>query len=150
MQMLEGFDNIKAIEAVLDLAERKLLLLDWEESTLILIVSIDEGIAWPMIRQDVKETRSYQKSQLLPRLTIEHQLDLAREWIRTQKGSYWDWDWMVDAILRISAPSTDLLPVIQELSSRLDDYPSRSQRRKEHRDEVTSRLQQLERETEAP
>ena len=35
------------------------------------------------------------------------------------------------------------MPVIQELSDRLDDYPSRAHKRVEHRDRVSSLLDEL-------
>ena len=89
-QILEGFDSNAAIAAVQDLHARKLLLLDWGESPFDLIIEIDEAKAWPLVRQEAKQTSGSTIRRLLPKLTTKHQLDLAHDWIRKPHGSYWD------------------------------------------------------------
>ena len=111
------------------LADRELLLLDWSETTLDLLVTIDEAKAWPLVREDIPEVSGWMLSRLLPHLSVEHQLDLAREWIRTGRSDAWDWDRMVVAIAHIPAPEDDLEPVIEELSGPLNQYPGWHARR---------------------
>jgi serine/threonine protein kinase len=147
LDILKGFESDAAIEAVQDLYKRELLLLDWGESTLDLIIELDEAKAWPQVQE--QSSSSWTTARRLPRLTTEHQLTLARDWIRAQHGSYWDWDNMVRAVTRITAPPSDLIPIIKELKNRLDEYPSKGESLAEHRTRINSRLRELEEEQNA-
>jgi serine/threonine protein kinase len=147
LDILKGFDSDASIEAVQDLHERELLFLDWGESMLDLIIEIDEAKAWPQVQE--QSSSSWTIARRLPKLTTEHQLILARDWVRAQHGSYWDWDNMVRAVARITAPPSDLIPIIEELSSRMDEYPSKGESLAEHRTRINSRLRELEEEQKA-
>jgi serine/threonine protein kinase len=141
--LVHGFDSDAAFAAVQDLDRRGLLLLDWAETTLDLLISIDEAKAWPLVRREAPRIRGWTVSRLLPGLSVEHQLDLARDWMRSGGSDSWAWDSMVAAITQIPAPDADLRPVVEELHDRLDQYPGQARRSAEHRGLVTRRLQEF-------
>jgi serine/threonine protein kinase len=139
-QILEGFDSGIAIEVAEDLRERKKLLLDYGETSIDLLIQIDEVKAWPIIRKEIQKTAGWTCARLLPKLTIDHQLDAARDWMRSPHSSYWDWDYVVPVIIQIPARREDLQLLFQELRTRLDDYPGKIRTREEYRALVDERL----------
>jgi serine/threonine protein kinase len=148
MQILDGFDSTAAIDIANDLHKRKLLLLDWSETLLDVIVEIDEAKAWPMVFEEARQRSGWQVGRLMPKLSIEHQLDLAKDWLDLPHGDNWTWDNMIEAIMKIPASPFDLVPIIQELQRHMDTYPGRYQRAMEHRMSITSRLEELNEEVE--
>ena len=143
LQILEGFDSATAFNAVEELNKREVLLLDWGESTIDLFIEIDEMKAWPTVHQEIKRFAGWKIARLLNRLTPEHQLDLARHWIRAPHGSNWDWDAMIPAIMKIPASPDDSKLIIQELSNCVDKYPGAASNREGHRESLNARLREL-------
>lgn len=143
LQILEGFDSAAAFDAVEELHKREVLFLDWGESTVDLFIEIDEMKAWPTVYQEIKQLSGWKIARLLNRLTLEHQLDLARYWIRSPHGSNWDWDSMIPAIMKIPASPNDSKLFIQELSNCLDKYPGKASDREGYRESLNARLREL-------
>jgi serine/threonine protein kinase len=141
--LLLDFDQEEAFAAVHSLHQRELLLLDWSETTLDLLIAIDEPKAWPFVRQEAPNLSGWTLSRLLPQLAIEYQLELARDWMLSNRGDSWDWDRMVVALIQIPASATDLQPILDELSAHLDSYPGQERKGDEHRKLVTQRLRKL-------
>ena len=110
-QIIEGFDSATAMDAVGDLRERSKLLLDWGETTLEIFVAIDENKAWPIVRQEIKKASNWTISRLLPKLAVDHQLDVARDWMNSLHANPWEWDYVVPAIIQIPADVEDALIV---------------------------------------
>lgn len=141
--LVRGFENDAAFAVVDDLNGRKLLLLDFAETPLDLFVKIDETKAWPRLLDEATRLPMWNISHLLPRLSTEHQLELARRWIQSERRDSWDWDRMVSSITQMNAPSELLKPLIGELRERLDDYPGRFRNKSENIKLVDKRLREL-------
>jgi serine/threonine protein kinase len=143
--LLRGFESDAAFAVVDDLHGRKLLLLDFAETPLDLMVELDEIKAWPRLRREATRLPGWTLSHLIPRLSTEHQLELARDWMRSERSDPWDWDQMVSLITQINAPSKALKPLITELQGRLDNYPGRLRKKTENLGLVAGRLRELDR-----
>jgi hypothetical protein len=141
VKLLAGFDGEQAFSAVRDLEERDLVLLDWTETTLDVLVAIDEEKAWPLIRERASGLFASTRARLMSRLAPEHQLVIAGDWMRSAPGDSWDWDRMVAAIVQLQAPG--IKAIVEELLGRLDEYPGQERARTAHRSLVASRLQDL-------
>ena len=115
-------------------------MLDWSETVLEVFAAIDPIAAWPLITRDVPSLSGWALSRLLPGLTAEHQLDAARDWMRSAHGKNWDWDRMVVAICRIQAPDEQLKPLVEELAGQLDNYPGQARQKAEHVELVGRRM----------
>jgi hypothetical protein len=138
--LLQGFATDAAFEVVHELERRGLLLLDWSETTLQLLVAIDEPNAWKVIRKQAPGLSGWTLARLLGDLSSEHQLDLARDWMRSHRSDAWDWERMVVAITEIQARDADLKPVVEELFGRLDDFPGQPRKETGLREVVVRRL----------
>lgn len=132
-----------AFGMVSDLQARNLFLLDWSESILEILAAIDESAAWPQIQREALNMSGWTLSELLPRLSPEHQLDLAGRWIDSRVGDAWDWDRMVPAISRIPATDAELKNILEVLNSAIDDYPGKSPRQEHHRTAIKEKLESL-------
>jgi hypothetical protein len=107
------------------------------------MIEIDETSAWPLVWPDVSQLSGWSLSRLLPRLTMEHQLELVRNWLDHPSKDAWGWDPMVEAIAKIHAPSDDLIPILHQVGSRLKDYPGKAQSRVQLQTVVAKRLREL-------
>jgi Protein kinase domain len=144
MTLVRNFDTETAFAAVRDLERRGLLLFDWSETALELLVAIDPVTAWPLVQRDLLSLSGWTLSRLLPGLTVEHQLEAAHDWMNSGRGDNWDWDRMVVAICQTQAPDEQLKPVVEELRDRLDGYPGQARRKSEHLELVGRRLRAFE------
>ena len=86
MTLVRGFDTEAAFAAVRALDRRGLLLLDWSETVLELLVAIDPVAAWPLVQRDLPSLSGWSLFRLLPGPIAEHQLDAARDWMRSGRG----------------------------------------------------------------
>lgn len=144
LTLVRDFETEAAFNAVRGLERLGLLLLDWSEPVLELLVAIDDAAAWPLVRRDLPSLTGCTLSRLLPGLMVEHQMDAARDWMRSGRGDNWAWDQMVVAICQIQAPDDQLKPVLEELYGRLDDYPGQTRRKSEHLELVRRRIRAIE------
>lgn len=142
--LTRGIDTEAAFAAVRALDRRGLLLLDWSETVLELLVAIDPVAAWPLVQRELQSLNGWILSRLLPGLTAERQLDTAREWMDSGRGDYYDWDRMVVAICQIQAADEELKPVVEDLQGRLDKYPGQARRKSEHLEFVGRRIRAFE------
>lgn len=144
VQLLQGFESDAAIAAVRDLHRRQLLLFDRLETPLDVIVQFDLTKTWPLIRQEAGRLGGWRLAHVLRMLPTKHQLDLARDWMRgTTRGDPWSWDKMIETIVQIPGPHSDLKSVIAELGTILKDYPGKPNARLEHSHHVKTRLLEL-------
>jgi hypothetical protein len=143
LEILKGFPSDVAFDAVEDLQKKKLLFLDWGESPIDLFVEIDPAKAWPILRQDPQQRYAWRIGRLLPKLLPEHQLEYAREWVSTMRGSYWEWDSIVRSILEIEALE-DLAPIVEELIDHVsNEYPGKDVDKEAHLKNLRERLREL-------
>lgn len=144
LTLLRGFDTDDAFSVVSDLQARKLLLLDWSETVLEILLAIDPSAAWPRVKRELSSLSGWTIARLIRELPSDKQLEVARDWMRRGRGDSWDWDSMGRAISQIDEADADLRPVLEELYGRLDDYPGQARRRDELVQLVARRLEELE------
>ena len=126
LQILKGFDTAAAISMVEDLDRKKMLFLDWGEKAIDCIVEIDEEFAWPTIRKEAQQRYAWQLPRLMGKLTVEHQLMLAEDWVKDPRGEGWNWDILIEIFLRIPGPASVQKQVLSQLATIIDKYPGRS------------------------
>ncbi len=143
MVLLHGFDSDAAFTAIEGVYDRQLLLLDWAETKFDLLVQVDEERAWPLVRKEAAHMSGWMLGRLLPFLSIDHQLDVARDWVDSARGDSWDWDRMVVAIAEIQAPAPDIVPILEELAAGLENYSGQYRKQQEHRETISRRLTDL-------
>lgn len=141
--LLEGFDSDAAFAAVETVSEAGHVLFDFNETPLHLLVAINEPKAWSRVRQQSAHMSGWTLAALLPKLSSEHQLELARNWMGSLPSDPWHWDAMVRVIARIPAPREQLAPVLEDLSARLSEYPGQARKQSEHRRLVGATLVEL-------
>jgi Protein kinase domain/HEAT repeats len=149
IEILQGFDSATAFDLVNELHERKLIFLDWGESPFDIMIGIDEAQAWPLVWDEISQLGGWRLARILPRVQVEHQLELTRNWLDSPLGDAWSWDQMVEAIVKIPAPPSDLIPILQGLSNRIDKYPGKAQPQAQLRERVHRALAQAKRRTRA-
>ncbi len=131
LRLLEGFDHEEAFAIVTDLDGRGLLLLDYSESSLDVFVAIDESAAWPYVQASAPSQSGWVRAHLLQQLAVDHQLELARDWIKNPRSDSWDWDRMVGTIANIPAAAEEIGPLLTALAELLPDYPGQARKRAE-------------------
>jgi serine/threonine protein kinase len=117
--LVADFPVEAAFAAVADLANRKLLLLDWSETELEVLVEIDEAAAWPKVAAEAGRLGGWILSRLIPRLSVEHQLTLAEKWLDSERDDGWEIERMATTIIDIPANDDDLRPLLESVSERV-------------------------------
>ena len=144
LHILKDFDTAEAIGIVEDLDRKQLLFLDWGEKAIDCIVEIDEELAWPTIRQEAQQRYAWQLPRLMQKLTAEHQLVIAEDWISAPRGEAWNWDSLIEIFVQIPGPTNDHKRVLSQLVAILDKYPGKSsQKAMEHTSLVRHRITEL-------
>lgn len=142
--LLSDFPSDAAFAAVRRLEERGLLLLDFTESTLEMLIAIDEPSAWPAVRAQARQVGGWTLARILPQLSDGNQLALARTWMAFPGTDPWHWDRMVKTIAEMEAERAVLKPLIEELTELLNRYPGRAAKRAELANVLSQRAKQLE------
>lgn len=88
MVLLHGFDSHAAFTAIESVNQRQLLLLDLGETKFDLLVEVDEARAWQLVRKEPAQRSGWIIADLLPRLSIDHQLEVARERMDSKRGEF--------------------------------------------------------------
>jgi hypothetical protein len=89
-------------DAVLALKERGLMLLDWAETELSALVTLDEDRAWPAVEDFLSSANDFKTRHLIAKLTPERKRATIRKWIERGRSitgmqtissnSYWKQD----------------------------------------------------------
>jgi hypothetical protein len=87
--ILTGMQGNEAYDAVLDLRKRGLLLVDWSETDLQVLLAIDEDRAWPEVRALLNGDDDFKIEHVLPLLTAGKRLNLLTGWI--ERGINYSW-----------------------------------------------------------
>jgi hypothetical protein len=144
IELVSGFDTATAFEVIEDLNQRKLIFFDWGESSIDMLLALDEVRAWPLVKQQVAQLTGWRLTRIMRDLTIEHQTEAIREWLTHPGDNNWSWDEMILAIIGIQEAPDELVLILRDLEARLSDYPGKRQIITEHRDRVAKRIQELE------
>lgn len=98
LTILNGIAADEAYAAAEALIERDLLLVDeWSESGVSLLLAIDEERAWPLVRKVIATAEGYKVRHLLPLLSDLHRVDAIDQWLDTGIRYFWYLENMIDA-----------------------------------------------------
>lgn len=76
-------------DAATRLHERSMLLLDWVETELGVLLQLDEERAWPLAREYLAQAEDYRKRNLIPHLKGDRRREVIRDWLK--KGTEYRW-----------------------------------------------------------
>lgn len=133
VELLGDIDSEVAFRVVNDLHSKGLILLDWAESHLDILVALDEERAWPLVWAESETFSGWNLSRMIVQVAPGHQVQLAERWIAAPRGDAWNWDRMVPAIVNIPVDREDLRPLLERLEKRLDEYPGQGRHEAAHR-----------------
>ena len=122
-QILKDVPKDTAYAAVQDVVARSLLLLDWGETALALLASIDEERAWPEIVKGIKDgdTNGFRARELAQVLSSEHQAEFVELWLERTKDA-WYFDYIMKAILSAQIASDRKLQMLLKLKEKVQAY----------------------------
>ena len=122
-QMLKTVPKDKAYAAVKGVASRGLLLLDWGETPLALLASIDEDRAWPEIVTGVRdgETNGFRARELAQLLSSERLAEFLDLWIESTRDA-WYFEYLLKAVQNAQIPNEAKLPLLSKLKEKAEAY----------------------------
>jgi hypothetical protein len=121
--MLKVVPKDKAYAAIQGVAARGLLLLDWGETPLALLASIDESRAWPEIVSGIRsgEANGFRARELAQVLSSEHQAEFLNLWTESTKDA-WYFGYLLKAIQNAQIPLDAKLPLLSKLKEKVVAY----------------------------
>lgn len=79
--LIEGMPIEQAYDLVVSLKDRGVLLLDWVETELELLIAIDESRTWPMIESLIERSENFKLRGVLKHLSPSRQAECLRLWL---------------------------------------------------------------------
>jgi serine/threonine protein kinase len=125
-QILKDAPKDTAYDAVQSVMDRGMLLLDWGETALVVLASIDEERAWPEVAKGINDgsLNSFRARELAPVLSVEHQAEFLTSWIDSLKDA-WYFDYAFKAILDSRGNSKAKLELLERLKSKVEGFSGR-------------------------
>lgn len=123
LTLLEGVGSSDAYDLVGSLATGGLILFEWAESDLDLLLIVDEDRSWPRLLEEWRRMGGYRLARLLEYVSVERQLTIARLWLAEPGTETWDWERMIPAMLDIPASVAERQTLLPEIEEALDRYP---------------------------
>jgi hypothetical protein len=121
--MLKAVPKDRAYAAVQGVADRGLLLLDWGETPLALLASIDEERAWPKVVEEITkgDMNGFRARELAPVLSSEHQTEFLGLWTERTKDA-WYFDYLLKAILGAGIAYDSKSKLLSKLKEKAEAY----------------------------
>jgi hypothetical protein len=146
LEITEGMGKAEGYAILEELEAKKLILLDWGETTIAARLTIDEPRAWPELKKAIPQTAGWELEKLLPLVTISHGDEIILGWIAAPHYGEWGWDRMVPvAVARVYRSNARQKKILEALDGALDSYPGAGQKRDELRKLVRQKLKELNR-----
>lgn len=124
VQILKGLPKDDAYAAYLRLVSRELLLLDWAESEVEGLVSLDEDYAWPSVQKLIEQQQEWKVRSVLPHLSPTRQTECIKLWMPTLKDG-----WFFESIFRVlqtsQMPLDDKRDMLRLLLARIEGFEGR-------------------------
>ncbi len=119
-QILKDTPKDAAYGAVRSVMDRGMLLLDWGETALALLASIDEERAWPDVAKGMNDgsLNSFRARELAPVLSVEHQTEFLTFWIDSLKDA-WYFDYAFRSILDSRGDSKVKLELLRRFKNKV-------------------------------
>jgi hypothetical protein len=120
--ILAGMNEAEVYDAVLDLRKRGLLLVDWTESDLEVLVAIDEERAWPEVEALLIGHDGFRIQYLLPHLSIPKRLILLKGWIERGQEYAWHFSTQLRFIAEMDVSKSEKLALLDALKYKVEFY----------------------------
>lgn len=101
LEILDGVPTDEAYLTALGLARQNLILVDWTETELEVLVRIDEDRAWEDVKRLVNQRDDFKLRRVLRLLSSAHQLELVSLWLARGIVDGWFFPYAVDAVVRL-------------------------------------------------
>jgi hypothetical protein len=132
LQIVHGLPHADAYSAIQSLAERKLILLDWDESVFELFLVVDEARVWPELKkaaQDGDVRNSFRVRRFIGYLTPAHQVEFMTVWLNQDlRDSYTLEEAILNLIPELELTDGTRLMLLQKLQAQNRILPRRTQR----------------------
>ena len=122
LQILRHTPASDAYAMVLSLRERNLILVDWTESELDVLIGLDEDRSWPDVVALVKRRDHFKIRRVLPQLSPVRQLELARMWLAGGTNDSWYFRYLLDAVEQVNMPNAERREHLSALQTQIDSY----------------------------
>ena len=123
LEIVDGMPTFEAYSAVQALAHDNLILLDWGETVLEVLVVIDEAKTWPQIKTAVKENdirASFRVKRYIGNLSPEHQSEFISMWLEQKGVDSYAFGNMLETILHIDLLKTTRLKFLKKLQVKVE------------------------------
>src|ERR1035441_8175986 len=121
----------EAYEAVLDLRKRGLLLVDWSETDLQVLLAIDEERAWPEVRALLNGDNDFKIEHILPFLTPAKRLSLLTGWIERDSNYSMYYEDQMRFVVEAEADPETRIELLEKVRSNIMKH-SGSFKKREH------------------
>jgi serine/threonine protein kinase len=125
LQIVEGMKPTDSYEAIESLAQKKLILLDWQESVLECLVKIDEAKAWPQIKNSLERNEiryGFAIRRFIKDLSLQHQIEFIRIWTMRENIDGYELESMVNLVLELKLSDDTRLEFLRKLEPRVLAY----------------------------
>ncbi len=123
LEMIIGMSTEDAYSVVQNLANNNLILLDWGETILEVLVLIDEEKTWPAIKKAVTDNdirSSFRVKRYISNLSPEHQTEFVTLWLDQPGIDSYAFGNMLDTILQLELPQPARFRFLKELKTKVE------------------------------
>ena len=141
--ILTGMQSNEAYDAVLDFRKRGLLLVDWSETDLQILLAIDEERVWPEVRALLNGDNDSKIEHILPLLTPAKRLSLLTGWV--EKGPSYSW-YYEDQMHFVTEAETDpetRIELLEKMRSNITEQPRSFKKRDQFLSQVKKILKEI-------
>lgn len=131
-QILKDAPKDAAYGAVQGVMDRGMLLLDWGETVLVLLASIDEERAWPQVAKGMSDgsLNGFRARELAAVLSVAHQTEFLTLWIDSLKDK-WYFDYAFKGIVDSRVASKERLDLLRRLKNKVERFSGKFDKRED-------------------
>jgi serine/threonine protein kinase len=141
--ILTGMQGNEAYEAVLDLRKRGLLLVDWSETDLQVLLAIDEDRAWPEVRALLNGDNDFKIQHILPLLSPTKRLSLLTGWIERDSNYTWYYEDQMRLIAETETDPETKIELLEKVRTNIKEHTGTFKKRDQFLSRVDKMLKQI-------
>jgi tRNA A-37 threonylcarbamoyl transferase component Bud32 len=141
--ILTGMQGNEAYEAVLDLRKRGLLLVDWSETDLQVLLAIDEDRAWPEVRALLNGDNDFKIQHILPLLNPAKRLSLLTGWIERDSNYSWYYEDQMRFVIEITTDRETRIELLEKVRSNITKHSGSFKKRDQFLSRVDKMLKEM-------
>jgi serine/threonine protein kinase len=141
--ILTGMQGNEAYEAVLDLRKRGLLLVDWSETDLQVLLAIDEDRAWPEVRALLNGDNDFKIQHILPLLNPAKRLSLLTGWIERDSNYSWYYEDQMRFVIEIATDRETRIELLEKVRSNITKHSGSFKKRDQFLSRVDKMLKEM-------